>query len=709
METIEIIKNKYFRKEFSPTRKGFFLAAFSATSIFFLSIVLSVLLKYGIAISIGLCIGLILNLCDIYFADITGRYTVCGLFLILLVNGIALPGIYVFRGEFVTGLCVYFVLGVLYCAVIFEGWLMHVTAFFSFLVLGAAMIYVYQLQPITSELLQKRENMLIIGNIMTVIACGINAGICVKYKIVYYEEEREKAEKARNDAEVINEAKNVFLSNMSHEIRTPMNAILGTSQLLLETDIDDMAKDKVFNILNACGALLSTVGDLLDFSRLESGRIKLEEETYDFHELLEDIINMISVRVMDKAIEFLVDIDEKVPSKLYGDGKRLRQVFINILNNSVKYTKSGNITLKISLENKTENDFTLVVSVKDTGIGIKEQDYSKVFGDYERINTANSGLGEVEGTGLGLSICKEIIELMGGSISFESVFGEGTEFVFKVTQKISQDAKLITVENPEQYNALIFEKDEKCDEMLQRALEHCSVTADSAMGGAMFRSLFLSKHYTHIFIAKKNYSDLEDFLKKHINDTKVVVLADVNQTNLEGYPGTILVRPAHIGNVGAVFNGHTHGSMRKIAIRGDFICPGARVMAVDDNMTNLLVIESILSKYDMTVFTASGGKECLVKLENEQVDLIFLDYMMPEMDGIDTLKNIRKMDKEWVKKVPIIALTANAVSGVREMLLGEGFDEYISKPIEIARLESCLNKFLPEGSIKPVISDNADE
>ncbi len=697
---------KYFAEEYSPMRKGFFLAAFSAVFIYAYQAVLAVMMNLGIVTVMNLLIALLLVAFDVYFADVTKRYTLCGVLLTVLVNFVSLPGLYLARNSLFSGSIVYFALGIVICAVAMEGAVMRILVATS-LLFQMAVIF-YQSRRMGPVVISSGASIrLLVEFSLAVVFCGIVSGFCIKRKVGYYFVEKQKAELAKNEAEAINQAKNVFLSNMSHEIRTPMNAILGTSQLLMASDIDEMSKDRVLNILNACNALLSSVNDLLVFSRIESDRITIEDDEYNFKELLSDIVNMISVRVMDKGIDFLVYVDKDVPDELYGDSKKLRQILINLLNNAVKYTKTGSITLIVKRKMGTDGHFELYCSVKDTGVGIADRDKAKIFNAFERADNGDNSINEIEGTGLGLSICKEIVDAMNGTLGFDSTYGEGSEFYFSVPQTpISFNGakkKDETSEAVKSYSALVYEKDDKSNDMLMTTLAQCSVRAESVCGVAEFRTRLLSGDFTHLFVARTRYTELEGFIEKNLGDAKLIVLADINQTNVEGCPGMVMVRPIYYYNISALLSGDMHSSLRRISITGDFLCPGVRVMAVDDNLTNLQVVESLLERYDMQVITAGGGKECLYRLETQPVDIIFLDYMMPEMDGVDTLKNIRAMDAEWTNNVPIIALTANAVDGVREMLLGEGFDEYLSKPIEIGRLEKTILRFVPESMVKPVI------
>lgn len=698
---IQSFMDTYFDKSYSPERKGFFLMAFSALFMFAYSVVVCVLLKYGLLSVVGIVMGMIVVVADIYFANLTKRYTICSILLIFIINCIELPAVYIFRGRLMSGCVIYLLLGIVFCVVALEGYVMYAALIISSITIIGAIVYGYYFfEPFDYS---ARERMLLFVEVgVALIPCGVLAGSCVKLRTKFYADEKEKAENARVEASTMDEAKNVFLSNMSHEIRTPMNAILGNSQLLLETDIQDTSKDYVINILNACNALISSVGDVLDFSRIEIDRIAIEETEYSLNEVHEDIINMMSIRIMDKGIELITDIDPAIPELLIGDCKHLRLVITNLISSAIKYTKKGYIKLSVKLQSIADKKANILINVTDTGAGFNTVEINNLFGDTMDEAKAADSQDSDNGVNLSMRVCREIVDRMGGRIEVESEPGKGTS----ITISVSQGYKEIKTDSRVTLNmarVLVFEKSEECDKSLAYALEQCGVSYKSISGTVMFREALSAEPFTHIFIDSNNYMELADFLTKHIGNARLIVLADSNHTNAAGQPGNVLIRPVYYNNVFSALSGTEHSSIRRMSLRGAFKCPDIRVMVVDDNQTNLMVVEAILSRYDIQVFTASGGQECLNRLEGQQVDIIFMDYMMPEMDGIDTLKNIRKMDMEWTKTVPIISLTANAVGGVREMLLSEGFDDYLSKPIEINKLEKCIYKFLPEDAICPVI------
>ena len=387
-----------------------------------------------------------------------------------------------------------------------------------------------------------------------------------------------------------NEAMSNFLANMSHEIRTPINAVLGMDEMILRESEDEKIIEYARTIEGAGRTLLSLINDILDFSKIEAGNMEIMEADYELSSVLADVVNMIQVKAGQKNLELVVDVNPSTPEHLYGDEMRLRQIMINVLNNAVKYTKEGTVTLKLAFDQAGENLINLIISITDTGVGIREKDMERLFGKFQRLDQNKNRT--VEGSGLGLAIVHNLLELMNGSIDVQSIYGEGSTFIITLPQKV------------------------------------------------------VSKETVGNFKSK------------------------VNRT-AEEHP----------------------------KYKESFRAPDARILVVDDTPVNLVVVRNLLKKTQIQVEDAGSGMECLNKAQQNKYDLIFLDYRMPMMDGIETLKRLREIPDNPNMGTPVVALTANAISGARERFIKEGFDDYMTKPIDVESLETTLLSYLPGDKI----------
>lgn len=524
---------------------------------------------------------------------------------------------------------------------------------------------------------------------------------------------------AISDAEHANKIKSDFLANMSHEIRTPMNAIVGMCELILrERDISETVREYCFNIQNSGRSLLAIINDILDFSKIESGKMELIEDEFNIASTLNDVINMAMTRKGDKKLEIIVHVDPDLPMGLIGDEIRIRQIIINLVTNAIKYSHKGCVSIKVS-QTKHDYGINLSVSVADTGIGITEEDLEKLFSSFQQVDTKKNR--SVEGTGLGLAISKRLITGMGGFINVSSEYGKGSEFRFAIPLKVKNPAPFISIKEADKIHAagyIDFEKykTRETAEEYHRLINELGsgLHTEIKLYGSMpeLKKAAEENHITHFFAAREEYIAESEFFSEMAKKSEVIVVQD--RTDAVDVPDGVkcMFKPFYILSVAAVFNHEnilTNISSRRNT-NNRFVAPKARVLVVDDNPINLKVAVGLMRPYHMQVITADSAKAAISMLRSKDFHIVFMDHMMPETDGVEATRIIRGTDDEYYRKLPIIALTANAVNGVREMFINAGMNDFIAKPIELSALDRVLKTWLPKELMKtPSEGEYADD
>ncbi len=584
----------FFKSEESFSVRIFQIIASAGILAMLLGAITNIVSGLPVVATVSILFGGVIVFFLMIYVTKTKRTELGGCVIVLFLNVVLLPFSYFTSGGVRSGLSAWFVLGIFVVFLLVRGKLFWSMLLLSIISTAGTYIYSYyhpdKVIPFEDEWTAYQDI------ILCVIAVAIIIGLIVRFQSKVYEEEQQKVLRQKEELERLSNTKNNFFANMSHEIRTPINTIIGLNEMILRDDITDEIAENAIHIQEASKMLLALINDILDMSKIESGKMEIVPIQYETGAMFSELVNLIWIRAHEKRLEFKLDISPEIPSMLYGDEVRIKQVVTNLLTNAVKYTQKGYISLTARSEKIDNNKVVLVISVKDSGIGIRKEDMQQLFQSFQRVDESNNA--GIEGTGLGLSISHQLVTMMGGKITVDSIYQKGSVFTIQIEQDIVD-------------------------------------------GNPMGHMDFMTKGSAH---RRKKYKQI-------------------------------------------------------------FEAPDARVLVVDDNEMNLLVAKKLLRETKIQVDLAKNGKECLELTKQHFYHVIFMDHMMPDMDGVETLRHLRQQENGLCREAPVIALTANVMAGAEQIYRNYGFQSYLAKPISGSLMEAVLLKHLP----KELVEYNAVE
>lgn len=514
---------------------------------------------------------------------------------------------------------------------------------------------------------------------------------------------------AKEQAEAANHAKSEFLANMSHEIRTPLNGIIGLNNLLLKTSLTPLQHNYLIKSQHSSKALLSVINDILDYSKIEAGKLVFEEKVFSIEAVLRNVADLFEYAVLEKSLEIHIDIHPDTPLILRGDSLRLGQVFNNLVGNAVKFTEAGDITIRVKPIVQNETDVQLECSISDTGIGMSEEEQSKLFHAFSQTDSSNTR--KYGGTGLGLTICKQLVELMGGSIWQESVKSKGSTFYFTVRMRkeLSEEFLPLNTHHLRNQRFLVVDDNQLERELIGNILQSWGAYAALCASGKEAIELAERQPFDYLIVdwqmpgidgldvIKTLHDELKSTFPKVIMVTAHIrekLLQAADARNIE--VGKILHKPVtssillesitEIGGIERFENG----------LENQYFSAQGKVLVVEDNEINQLVARDLLESFGLEVSIADNGQEAVEKVENELYDVILMDLQMPVMDGFEATRKIREFNKE----IPIIALSAAVMEQDKALTIDAGMNDHLAKPIDVDELQHLLSHYLPSGWVE---------
>ncbi len=544
---------------------------------------------------------------------------------------------------------------------------------------------------------------------------------CISRVIIFKQKSDEKKYTQRiGELEEINQRTEDFLANVSHELRTPINAVTGITAVMLKREKNEGSREQIRSVQDAGRRLYETIGDILDYTEIDADSVSVAFESFSISSLVTDLIVDNHSVFEEATCEVIFDVDPKVPASLVGDGDKIKKILRHLVTNAVKFCREGGVYIRIYTLKKSYG-VNLCLEVRDTGIGMSREEKARIT---ESFYQADSGRNRAAGgLGLGLSIVNGLTKAMNGFMQIESEKGKGTRIRLSIPQSVGDPAPCMSVDQDNELCIGCFLKPDKYEVPEVRDF-YTDVITHMVMGleiplhrvgtASDLEKLLTVYRISHLFVGSEEYEENTDFLENVDEQVTVLVVAGKGFVPRTRSRVKVIRKPLSGFPIALFLNAKEEITEYDAAAERQMFCPGVRALVTDDEAMNLMVAEGILRDYGMTVRTVTSGEETLRVCEEEDFDIIFLDHMMPGLDGVETMKRLRSQKKNNNKNQIIVALTANAMSGAREMFLSEGFDGFIPKPVELPELERVLKRVLPPSLIdyaetERILTDERDE